>query len=108
MAPWIPVFAGMTFFGDLPGRGLRGFPLARERDIQVVLVAVPAPALLRLRNAQSYDTLASELGIPLENKALAHILSRDKLKADPIHPNADGYRLLAEHIMRVLIQSGAL
>ncbi|MCG5502199.1 arylesterase [Ectothiorhodospira lacustris] len=81
---------------------------AQERGIQVMLVAVPAPTLLRLRNAQTYETLAAEFGIPLENRALAHILSRDDLKADPIHPNGDGYRVLAEYIKQTLTGAGGL
>ncbi|WP_412852558.1 arylesterase [Ectothiorhodospira shaposhnikovii] len=81
---------------------------ARDRNVQVVLVAVPTPTLIRLRNAVTYEALAREFGIPLENHALAHILSRDELKADPIHPNEDGYRILAESILQILISTGGL
>jgi lysophospholipase L1-like esterase len=82
--------------------------MARERGVEVVLVAVPAPTLLRLRSEVIYRELGEQFGIPVENEALAHILSRDALKADPIHPNADGYRHLAERIHRLLIEAQAL
>jgi acyl-CoA thioesterase I len=82
--------------------------LAREHQVQVLLVAVPAPTLLRLRSAPLYAEIGEAFGIPVENHALAHILSRDALKADPIHPNAEGYRYLAERIHDLLVRTGAL
>ena len=82
--------------------------LARDRGTEVLLVAVPAPTLLRLRSEAIYAELGEAFGIPVENGALARILSRDAMKSDPIHPNADGYRYLAEHIHRLLIETGAL
>ncbi|TVP82331.1 MAG: arylesterase [Thioalkalivibrio sp.] len=82
--------------------------LARDRGTDVLLVAVPAPTLLRLRSEAIYADIGEAFGIPVENGALARILSRDAMKSDPIHPNADGYRYLAEHIHRLLIETGAL
>ncbi|AHE99119.1 arylesterase [Thioalkalivibrio paradoxus] len=82
--------------------------LARSQGVDVLLVAVPAPTLLRLRSEPIYAGIADEFRIPLEEGALAHILGRDALKADPIHPNAAGYRVLAERIHELLVQSGAL
>jgi len=82
--------------------------LARDRGTEVLLVAVPAPTLLRLRSEAIYAEVGEAFGIPVENGALARILSRDAMKSDPIHPNADGYRYLAEHIHRLLIETGAL
>ncbi|MFO8004617.1 arylesterase [Thioalkalivibrio sp.] len=82
--------------------------LARERGMEVLLVAVPAPTVLRLRSEAIYGEIAEAFGIPVENGALARILSRDAMKSDPIHPNADGYRYLAEHIHRLLMETGAL
>jgi acyl-CoA thioesterase I len=82
--------------------------LARDRGTEVLLVAVPAPTLLRLRSDAIYAEIGQAFRIPVENGALARILARDAMKSDPIHPNADGYRYLAEHIHRLLIETGAL
>lgn len=81
---------------------------ARERGVEVLLVAVPAPTVLRLRSEPVYAEIGREFRIPVEDGALAHVLSKDALKADPIHPNADGYRYLAEQIHRLLMATGAL
>ena len=81
---------------------------ARERGVEVLLVAVPAPTVLRLRSEPVYAEIGREFRIPVEDVALAHVLSKDALKADPIHPNADGYRYLAEQIHRLLMATGAL
>ncbi len=82
--------------------------LARSRNIQVVLVAVPQPTLLLRRPAEFYGELAEEMEVPLEDDALARIESDDALKSDPIHPNAAGYRALAEAIATLLRNSGAI
>lgn len=82
--------------------------LAQERGVEVLLVAVPAPRLLRLRSDPMYTEIGHRTGVPVENSALAEVLSRDALKSDPIHPNGDGYRLLAERLHRYLLSAGAL
>jgi acyl-CoA thioesterase I len=82
--------------------------LARDRGIEVLLVAVPTPTLLRLRSDPLYAEIGQRHRIPVESGAMAYVLSRDALKADPIHPNAEGYRYLAERIHRVLVDAGAL
>jgi len=81
---------------------------AQDRGVEVLLVAVPAPTLLRLRSDPLYAEIGQRLRIPVENGAIARVLSSDALKADPIHPNGDGYRYLAEHIHRLLVEAGAL
>jgi len=80
---------------------------AGERGVPVLLVAVPALGLT-LKPPNLYEELAREFRIPLEHKALAHILGKGTLKSDYIHPNAAGYRLLAEALAELLKKSGAL
>lgn len=80
---------------------------ARGRGVQVVLIGVPKPGLL-LGDADIYPQVAAEYHLPYDGEILADILSERELKSDSIHPNADGYRLLAEAIQRLLQRSGAI
>ncbi len=87
---------------------LRGMiRMARERGVAVVLVAVPSPDL-SLKPPAFYDELAAESGLPIESKALGKILGKGSLKSDYIHPNAAGYRQLAEALAALLRKSGAI
>lgn len=81
--------------------------LARERGAAVVLLGVPKPGIL-LGTHPLYQELAEELEIPVEAEVLADVLGDRALKADQIHPNAAGYRRVAEAIERLLERSGAL
>ncbi len=81
--------------------------MAGERGVPVLLVAVPAPDL-SLKPPPLYAEVAKEFNIPAEMKALPHILSKGSLKSDHIHPNAAGYRILAEELVKLLKKSGAL
>lgn len=81
--------------------------LARERGIAVLLVAVPAPDL-SLKPPAFYGELAAESGLPIEAKILARILGKGALKSDYVHPNAAGYRQLAEALATLLKKSGAI
>ena len=79
----------------------------RDRGIAVVLVGVPKPALLTSA-AAFYSELAKEYRIPYEGKILNHIMHQFDLKADAIHPNAKGYRRMAEAIAELLREAGAI
>jgi len=81
--------------------------LAGERGVPVLLVAVPSPDL-SLKPPPLYEELSREFHIPIEQKGLAQILGKGSLKSDYVHPNAAGYRLLAEKVATLLKKSGAL
>ena len=80
---------------------------ARSRGIAVVLVGVPAPGLL-LSVPDLYEKLAEEQRLPYDAEALRTILGDRALKSDPIHPNAEGYRQLAQRLHALLRAAGAL
>lgn len=82
--------------------------LARERGIQVVLLGVPQPALFGLESAETYYRVAQESGVPLEDEIIPEVLSDNALKSDQIHPNTEGYRLIAEAVYELLVEKGAL
>jgi lysophospholipase L1-like esterase len=79
----------------------------RGTGAAVMLVGVPRPQLLGAP-PEFYDEVAREFGIPYERAALKDILYDRELKSDPIHPNAKGYRKLAEAIAALLKKSGAV
>jgi len=81
--------------------------LARERGTAVVLLAPPRPALLTSA-PEFYAELAGEFRIPLEAEVLTSVLSDKSLKSDLIHPNAKGYRRIAEALAKLLKSAGAI
>ena len=81
--------------------------VARDRGVPVVLVAVPKPGLFPSAHPV-YTDVAEELGLPIEQKALAEILTDNELKSDPIHPNAQGYARFAERVADLLRKAKAL
>jgi lysophospholipase L1-like esterase len=82
--------------------------LSRDRGVPVLLLGVPRPALFGLESAELYSTLAEHLHLPLEGEVIPQVLSRRDLKSDRIHPNAEGYRRIAEAVFRLLQRTGAL
>jgi len=82
--------------------------LAKQRDIKIVMLGVPRFNILSLDSAEFYEQVASETGIPINLDVLPEILSDNKLKSDRIHPNKQGYQMMAEHHYQLLIDSGVL
>lgn len=81
---------------------------ARERGIETVLIGVPEFKLMLLNSADFYGEIADRFQLPYEGDILPEIESTNKWKADRIHPNAEGYKLMAEAIFRLLKESGAV
>lgn len=81
--------------------------LAEERGVAVVLIGVPKLGF-GLAVPELYKRLASARKLPYEGKIVARIEGDRALKSDPIHPNAAGYRLLAQRIHALLTETGAL
>jgi len=81
--------------------------MIRNSGAEVVIIGVPKPGLV-LSTARFYKTISEDLEVPLEGSLLPDILAESKLRSDPIHPNAEGYRFLAEGIAAFLRKSGAV
>ncbi len=81
--------------------------LAGQNNVAVLLIAVPSPGII-VSPAPFYRQIAKELSIPLEEKTLSLVLADGSLKSDFIHPNAAGYRRLAEALAVLLKKSGAI
>jgi lysophospholipase L1-like esterase len=87
---------------------LRGMiRLAKQRDIDVVLIGVPKPGLFP-SPPDFYAEIAKEFGLPYEDAALKAIVRDNELKSDLAHPNVRGYARLAEAVAALLKKSGAL
>jgi len=76
--------------------------LARAKNIHVVLVGVPTVEILTLSTAQMYHEIADELNVPLDDTSLENILGDSYLKIDQVHPNAEGYKILANSIAELI------
>lgn len=72
--------------------------MTKEKGIDVLLISVPNFTLFGLSPLSLYEEVAKEENIPLLSGLLAEILSDHSLKSDQIHPNALGYRQMAENI----------
>lgn len=81
--------------------------LAKSRNIDVVLIGVPDFGIL-LSNAEFYEDIAEEFKIPYEDGILSAILRKPDLKSDQIHPNAQGYKKMAEKLEELLKKYGAV
>ncbi len=81
--------------------------LAKNRGIDVVLIGAPRPGS-SLNVPEFYREIAREFNIPYEGEVLKKILLDSSLRADPIHPNRDGYRVMADVIAVLLKKSGAI
>ena len=79
----------------------------KEQGIGVVLVGVPKPALIT-GPAEFYAEIAKEFGIPYEERVVTSVLYAPDMKSDPIHPNAKGYRRMAEALAELLRKAGAI
>lgn len=79
--------------------------LAQEKGIYVLLVGVPTYDILSFNVPSLYYDVAKSHGIEIEDKSLSKILETDALKSDNVHPNADGYRLMALNIAKILSEN---
>jgi acyl-CoA thioesterase I len=81
--------------------------LARSRGVEVLLIGTPEPGF-SVAPPAFYGEIAKEFRIPYEGDVLGKILRDASLKADQVHPNAKGYRMMAERVADLLRKSGAL
>ena len=82
--------------------------LCKAHGSDVLLVSVPNLTLFGLEPLSLYEEVAKETETPLLEGVLAEILDQPALKSDYIHPNAKGYRMMAEKIYEALKQYGWL
>ncbi len=81
--------------------------IAQDLGIEVVMLGVPQPGLF-LSTADLYHDVASATGVALEADIIPDVLGDNRHKSDTVHPNADGYALMASAIRKLLEDNGAL
>jgi acyl-CoA thioesterase-1 len=81
--------------------------LARDRGVAVLLIGTPEPGFA-VSPPAFYAAIAKEYRLPYEEGIIGEVLKDRSLKSDPIHPNARGYRAIAQRVAETLKQSGAL
>jgi len=81
--------------------------LASARGVAVVLIGTPEPGF-SVSPPAFYADIAREFRLPYEKSVIGDVLKDTSLKSDPIHPNARGYRVIAERLAETLRKSGAI
>jgi acyl-CoA thioesterase I len=84
---------------------------AQLKRVQALLVAIPdyqpvRAALGVLSDHPIYAKLAEETHVPLVEEVFTDVLSNNSLKADYVHPNAEGYKIVEAHLGAVLNELG--
>jgi len=81
--------------------------LAKSRGVDVVLIGTPEPGF-SVSPPGFYARVAKEFRLPYEENVISEVLKDSSLKSDQIHPNAKGYRVIAERLAAQLRKSGAI
>ena len=81
---------------------------AQNKGVEVLLVGVPDFRMLGFRTLHLYEELADEMGLIYEGDIIGDIISDNRLKSDRIHPNAEGYAMMAETFLEVLDEAGMI
>ncbi len=85
----------------------------KSKNIQTLLVAIPdyqpvKAAFGGLEDHALYATLAAEMQVPLIEETFSSMLSKSALKADYVHPNAEGYKAVELKLRESLAELGLL
>jgi len=106
-------FGGNDIIQRLPKAQLKSnlktmIHMAKEKEIDVLLISIPNIGLFGLSPLDLYEEVAEEENIPLLSGMMAEILADPSLKSDQIHPNAQGYKLMGEKVYETLKVQGWL
>jgi acyl-CoA thioesterase I len=80
---------------------------ANAAGAKTVLLSVPKIGF-GLAPAALYDDVGKALATPVIDPGIGSVLVNSKLRADPIHPNADGYRLITDNVTKSLQALGLI
>ncbi len=78
--------------------------LIKGAGAEVLLIGVPEPGL-RLKVPDLYEDLAQQHQLPYDGGTISEVLSSAALKSDLVHPNEEGYKLMAEAFFALIQKS---
>lgn len=81
--------------------------LTLARGTQVVLIGVPEKRLFS-NTAPFYEALAEKYDLVFDDSLIGGLMRSPSKKSDPIHFNAEGYYSMAEEILNILSDNGAI
>ena len=81
--------------------------MAKAQGAEVVLLGVPKPGLF-LSAYEVYEKIAADTGVVFIEDLIPEVLGDKDLKSDTVHPNAEGYLVMAKTIYTELQDRGAL
>ena len=82
--------------------------LIKEHDAEVLFGGIPDVSLLGFTTIALYEEVAEEHDVMFEESVIGEIMRNTGLKSDRIHPNAEGYKMMAEAFFEILRENGKL
>lgn len=79
----------------------------QSRGIDVALIGVPVPGIWA-NPPELYKRLADEFDVPLDEDILGELETDPAMKSDPVHLNKPGYQRMAEAVLGLLVEAGAV
>ncbi len=76
--------------------------LIEQSASNILLVGIPDFSILSKDTHFIYNEIAKEKNLLFEENILRNILSNNLTKTDYIHPNADGYEMMADAFIEIL------
>ncbi len=76
--------------------------IAQKENVDVLLVGLPDMSTLGFGDLDLYEEVAETYGTMFESGVIGKIERNAALKSDRIHPNAEGYRMMAETFYEIL------
>lgn len=83
--------------GELESNLGKMVDLIQQSGADVLLVSVPKPGLL-MQASPVYQRIAEAKDVAIEDGIIAKVEAEIEWKSDPIHPNAIGYKKIAEQL----------
>jgi len=81
--------------------------LIQQSGAEVIIIGIPQKSLSRTP-PPLYQEIATLYNLPYEGESMAKIIRKKDLRSDHVHPNQQGYQLIAEAVYQILLASGAI